>query len=100
MKRAFLAGLTLGLAVVSLAACQSPPAADAPPRTGGSTFYSVVGTPLLWIVKVPQCVATTVVLTPLVVGSAVIPTSQGARTQRDTGEIVEDVCARNWILTP
>jgi hypothetical protein len=97
--KALTALLAVALAGCTAAPSEPPPAASAvPPRS--ADFVSMVGTPFLWLVKVPACAAVAILAGPVVGASAVVDNDGGQETRHAARNTVKQTCGPPYTVTP
>jgi len=89
------------LLAVALASCAAP-SSDHPPSLSGvpaeADFVSTVGTPFLWLVKIPACAAVAVLSGPIVGASAVVDNDGGKETRDDARNTLSRTCGPPYVL--
>jgi hypothetical protein len=97
--KVFVAQLAVALAGCMTTSSESPPSASAvPPRS--ADFVSTVGTPFLWLVKIPACATVAVLTGPIVGASAVLDNDGGQETRHAARNTLKQTCGPPYTLTP
>lgn len=81
------------LLAVALAGC-APTTSESPPVD----FVSTVGTPFLWLVKIPACTAVAVLSGPIVGASAVVDNDGGTETRDAARNTLNQTCGPPYVL--
>ena len=89
------------LLAVALAGCAAAPS-EQPPASSGvparADFVSMVGTPFLWLVKIPACAAVAVLSGPIVGASAVVDNDGGKETRYAARNTLKRTCGPPYTL--
>jgi len=87
-------GKALGaLLALALAGCAAAPGESPPPD-----FVSMVGTPFLWVVKIPACAAVAVLSGPIVGASAVVDNDGGVEAGDAARNTLKQTCGPPYTL--